>query len=89
MRATNVMAQLVSLCVTIGQKPAVRYHKNQLPWCEQLATLVHKALEAEEIPVRSFTVFLKISAYSKGAHLEQSDECAAAYLFALLPCTAV
>ncbi|CDI79534.1 syntaxin binding protein, putative [Eimeria praecox] len=45
----KVADDLVSLCVTIGQKPAVRYHRNQLPWCEQLATLVHKGLEAEEI----------------------------------------
>ncbi|CDJ52937.1 syntaxin binding protein, putative [Eimeria brunetti] len=46
----KVASDLVSLCVTIGQKPAVRYHKNQLPWCEQLATLVHRGLEEEEIP---------------------------------------
>ncbi|CDJ29183.1 syntaxin binding protein, putative [Eimeria mitis] len=46
----KVADDLISLCVTIGQKPAIRYHKNQLPWCEQLATLVHKGLEAEELP---------------------------------------
>lgn len=53
------MAQLVSFCITSGQKPAVRYHRNQLPWCEQLATLVHRGLEAEEVAVRLFTDFLR------------------------------
>ncbi|CDJ57235.1 syntaxin binding protein, putative [Eimeria maxima] len=45
----KVADDLVSFCITSGQKPAVRYHRNQLPWCEQLATLVHRGLEAEEV----------------------------------------
>ncbi|CDJ42050.1 syntaxin binding protein, putative [Eimeria tenella] len=46
----KIADDLVSLCVTMGQKPAIRYHRNQLPWCEQLATLVHKGLKSEKIP---------------------------------------
>lgn len=46
----KIADDLISVCVTMGQKPAVRFQRNQLPWCEQLATYVHKGLQLEHLP---------------------------------------
>ncbi|KAL8274679.1 hypothetical protein Esti_001394 [Eimeria stiedai] len=46
----KIADDLISLCATIGQKPSVRFQKNQLPWCEQLATLVHSGLQSMDLP---------------------------------------
>ncbi|KAL8446836.1 hypothetical protein Emag_004597 [Eimeria magna] len=46
----KIADDLISLCATMGQKPSVRFQKNQLPWCEQLATLVHSGLQSMDLP---------------------------------------
>lgn len=54
----------------MSQKPAIRYHRNQLPWCEQLATLVHKGLKSEKIPVSLLLSFFEQLVHSSCSHLE-------------------
>ncbi|KAL8425067.1 hypothetical protein Efla_001456 [Eimeria flavescens] len=46
----KIADDLISVCATLSQRVSVRFQKNQLPWCEQLATLVHKGLQSVELP---------------------------------------
>ncbi|XP_026189916.1 syntaxin-binding protein 1 [Cyclospora cayetanensis] len=44
----KIAEDLISVCMTLGRRPAIRFQKNQLPWCEQVALLVHRGLQEHE-----------------------------------------
>ncbi|OEH77500.1 syntaxin binding domain-containing protein [Cyclospora cayetanensis] len=52
----KIAEDLISVCMTLGRRPAIRFQKNQLPWCEQVALLVHRGLQEHEPAALAYDV---------------------------------